>query len=225
MSDPLSISAGVAGLVSLAIGLSQVSYSYIKAFKGFSKAWSSYIRELSALTSILVQAQQAIEVGGVGHLLVARTPDIPGDIINECRIELESLKQKLSKTGIKKSIEALKWPFTESETQKTVEMLYRFNSIFSLALSVDNLYVCGSSIYFLSAKSWKRCLGSKLSRDPRSERRQTPSSMNIYKLSLVLTGFKTLSQKSFWTGSDLNLILNHSNRLVSSSVRVRDYTS
>ncbi|KAH0565278.1 hypothetical protein GP486_001328 [Trichoglossum hirsutum] len=141
MSDPLSISAGVAGLVSLAIGLSQVNYDYIKAVKGFSKAWSSYVRELSALTSILVQAQQAIEVGGVGHLLVARTPDIPNAIINECRIELESLKQKLSKTGIKKSIEALKWPFTESETQKTVEMLHRFNSAFSLALSVDNLYL------------------------------------------------------------------------------------
>jgi hypothetical protein len=145
MSDPLSVSASVAGLVSLAIGLSQVSYGYITAVKGSSKTWSSYIRELSALTLILIQAQQATEVEGVEHLLVARTPDIPNAIINECRVELELLKQKLSKTGIKKAVESLKWPFTESETQKTVETLHRFNSIFSSALSADNLYVCGSS--------------------------------------------------------------------------------
>jgi hypothetical protein len=141
MADLLGTAASVAGLVSLAIQLSQASYQYFNSTKGSSRAWSSYVRELSALTSVLVQLQQATEVEGIGHIVIARTPNVSNAVVEECRRELELLQGKLSKGGTKRKLEALKWPFTEPETKKKVDMLQRFNNIFSSALLADNLSV------------------------------------------------------------------------------------
>lgn len=55
IADPLSVADFVAGLVSLAIQLSQLSFQYVSSVTGSSKGWSSYIQELSTLTSVLLK--------------------------------------------------------------------------------------------------------------------------------------------------------------------------
>lgn len=71
MSDPISVAGTVAGLVSLALQLSQVSLQYVASVKNSSKAWSSYIRELSALTSALIRLQTASEAQECGSVLAS----------------------------------------------------------------------------------------------------------------------------------------------------------
>jgi len=145
MADPLSISASVAGLVGLAISLTQVSYQYATSVKGSSKAWSSYMQELSALTSVLLRLQAARDVQDRESIPTVREPEVSKTETDRCIHELQQLKtkldDKLAKRGIVGKLGALVWPFSEAETQKKVEMLHRYNSIFSSALLADNLYV------------------------------------------------------------------------------------
>jgi hypothetical protein len=143
MSDPLSVAGTIAGLVGVAIQLSQVSYQYVASIKGSSKAWSSYIQELSALTAVLLRLQAAAEVPERGSTLTIREPHVSADAVNECVSELQQVKTKLdaklARGGIMGKFEALAWPFSEMDTQKKVDMLHRFHSLFSSALLADNL--------------------------------------------------------------------------------------
>ncbi|KAK4212693.1 hypothetical protein QBC37DRAFT_401244 [Rhypophila decipiens] len=120
MADPLSTVASVAGLLSLAIQLSQLSFQYVASIKGSSKAWSSYIVELSSLTSVLLKAQQASDAADKHTIITASS--IPPSAIYECQAELSQLKailsEKLRKQGLRGKLEMLAWPFSESETEK-----------------------------------------------------------------------------------------------------------
>ena len=63
--------------------------------------------------------------------------------MKECKQELEQLKKTLEKkaarSGIRGKLETLAWYFSEPEVKEKVEMLHRYNGIFSSALVADNL--------------------------------------------------------------------------------------
>lgn len=143
MTDPLSAAGSVAGLVSLSIQLSQLSFQYVSSVTGSSKAWSSYIQELSTLTTVLLKHQQASEHAEAQNLPHSPpTPGVSTDTIRECHKELDSLKSTLSnrlaQRGLRRKLEMLSWPFSETETQKKVMMLHRFSSLFEFSLVADN---------------------------------------------------------------------------------------
>src|SRR5690242_20531387 len=97
MADPVSAAASVAGLASLAIQLSQVSYQYFSSLKGSSKAWGSYIQELSSLTAVLLKLQKACDNAAANNLShLFSTPALSTASIKECQAELDSLKTTLS---------------------------------------------------------------------------------------------------------------------------------
>jgi hypothetical protein len=144
MADPLSGVASVAGLASLAIHLSQLSFQYVSSLKGSSKAWSSYIQELSTLTSVLLKLQQACDSAGAQDFLhILPAPGLSSHSIRECHNELDSLKstlsEKLQRRGLRGKLEMLSWPFSEPDTQVKVSMLHRFSSLFGSSLVADNL--------------------------------------------------------------------------------------
>ncbi|KAF2033016.1 ankyrin [Setomelanomma holmii] len=146
MADPLSAVGSVAGLVSLAIQLAQLSYQYVSGIKGSSKAWSTYIQELSTLTSVLLKLQQASDHADAPNLAqILPSPGVSANSIRECHNELSDLKstlsEKLLKKGLRRKLEMLAWPFSEFETQKKVLMLHRFSSLFGSALVADSLTV------------------------------------------------------------------------------------
>lgn len=61
MGDPLSLAAGVVGLVSLTIQLLQVASKFKDGVKGVSKEVKFLIEELTALNSVLELLQKAWE--------------------------------------------------------------------------------------------------------------------------------------------------------------------
>ena len=142
MADPLSTAASVVGLVSLAIQLSQLSFQYVSAIKGSSKAWSSYIQELSALTSVLLKVQHASDGIKSLHAVTTR-PGISEATVRDCEAELGELKtvlsEKLQKRGIRGKLDMFAWPFSEADTDKKVQTLHRFCALFSSSLVADNL--------------------------------------------------------------------------------------
>lgn len=143
MADPLSVSASIAGLVGLAFSLSQVSYEFMTSVKGASRAWSSYMQELSALTSALLRVQAAREIQERNSVLAVREHQVSNAEISKCISELQELKNKLdgrlSKRGMAGKLGTLAWPFSEGDTKKKVDMLHRYHGIFSSALLADNL--------------------------------------------------------------------------------------
>lgn len=149
MADPFSAAASVAGLVSLAIQLSQLSFQYVSSVNGSSKAWSSYIQELSALTSVLLKVQQVSDAGdrvtserdlcaAMSGLALGISPAA----VWECAAELNQLKavlsEKLQKRGLRGKLEMLAWPFSEADTEKRVFILHRFSALFNSSLAADN---------------------------------------------------------------------------------------
>jgi hypothetical protein len=55
MADPLSISASVAGLLSLVIQVADGTYQYVSGARSASSTISSLLRELRALKTVLVR--------------------------------------------------------------------------------------------------------------------------------------------------------------------------
>jgi hypothetical protein len=140
MAEVLGIDSSIAGLASLVIQLSQISFQFSCDVKRASKSQSSYLQGLSALTSVLLCIQQA--TNGVDSEILPG-PSISRNAINKCHKQLESVKARLEKRLKKKKIlwtlKNLSWPFEEKETRDLVAMLHRYHSMFVAVLTEDIL--------------------------------------------------------------------------------------
>jgi hypothetical protein len=139
MAEALGIASGAAGLLSLAIEVTKLSYTYIASVQGAPKSLTSYIGELATLTSILLQLDDVIQSKKIN----SQNSQILNKALNNCRQEVEHLRAKLERKvsygGIKAKVAVLAWPLSESELQDKVNMLHRYNGIFSSALQADTL--------------------------------------------------------------------------------------
>jgi hypothetical protein len=94
MGDPLSLAAGIVGLVSLTIQLLQVANQFKNDVKGVSKEVGSLIEELNALNSVLELLNKAWEnkraPANIDFSALAR-------IEATCEIQLNELLEKLRK--------------------------------------------------------------------------------------------------------------------------------
>jgi hypothetical protein len=146
MTEALGIAASIAGLASLTIQITQISFQYVSDITSASKCQADYLQELSALTSVLLRLQQATSDPDISHLLASRDDTISTDAINNCNKQLEHVKSKLEKRSVAlaepgpfSKLKLLGWPFEEKETKKLVATLHRFHDIFLSALATDHL--------------------------------------------------------------------------------------
>ncbi|KAM0338385.1 hypothetical protein ACHAPU_011340 [Fusarium lateritium] len=141
MAEALGIASGAAGLLSLAIEVTKLSYTYIASVRGAPKSLTSYIGELATLTSVLLQLDDLVE----SKSIISQNSQILNKALNDCKQEVEQLRTKLERKvscgGIKAKVAALAWPLSESELQDKVNMLHRYNGIFSSALHADTLTI------------------------------------------------------------------------------------
>ncbi|KAI1052532.1 hypothetical protein LB507_009826 [Fusarium sp. FIESC RH6] len=141
MAEALGIASGAAGLLSLAIEVTKLSYTYIASVRGAPKSLTAYIGELTTLTSVLLQLENLIQA----RRLDSQNSQILSKALSDCKQEVEHLKAKLERKvsygRIKAKVAALVWPLSESELLDKVNMLHRYNGIFSSALQADNLTV------------------------------------------------------------------------------------
>ncbi|KAI1311980.1 hypothetical protein F5Y03DRAFT_261558 [Xylaria venustula] len=152
MSDPLSIAGTVAGLVSLALQLSQEAYRYVSGVKDASSTLSSFVQQLSALQNVFLGIQKALEdqVKHPNDTIRARKPDISETALKDCIHELQKAKahlaSKLGKGGLMGKLYAITWPFQEKEFEKKVQILSHFNDIFSTALGTETYAIASANL-------------------------------------------------------------------------------
>jgi hypothetical protein len=139
MAELLGIAASAAGLLGVAAQLAELTYKYVGSIREAQDTIGSYIQELATLTSAVLRLKNASNVQSVHHLLGDDRDE--GAIIKaleDCKREVGQLKDKLEKRSRGK-LAPLTWPFSESEVKKKVQMLQRYNTIFSSVLVADNL--------------------------------------------------------------------------------------
>lgn len=148
MAELIGVVSGVAGLVHLTLVVSQASHEYVQKVRNAPKTTLQYLREVLALSVVLLRLEEVLSLPGVATALSVDNDLLPKSLIAECQKELESIKQKLQKRTTPghgfKSIQALYWPFEEKEMKHIVENLARWNNIFTSLASTCGLFVLPS---------------------------------------------------------------------------------
>jgi VCBS repeat-containing protein len=143
MSDPLSISASVAGLLSLVIQVADGTYQYASSARNAPAAVAALLRELQALKTVLVKLDDLTH----NNLSLQAIPKRDANAVSlldikDCTAEIEKIHRKLGSRlnfrGKMKVVQHLIWPFLENKTLQMVQTLHSYVDIFHLALSIDS---------------------------------------------------------------------------------------
>ena len=145
MADPLSITAGVVGLLAFAGSTLTKGYSILQSLQDSKNDVNQLLIELSQLTGILM-AIEAQEKESNKRVDFSKTganaaPQILDSSISTCREMLEkvwNILHKLEKS--RRAVLAIKWQFLEPEVKKSIQEIERYKSIFILCLGVDVRY-------------------------------------------------------------------------------------
>ncbi|KAM0793863.1 hypothetical protein BDR22DRAFT_877766 [Usnea florida] len=137
--DPLSVAASVAGLVSLTFEISQTVGHYYKAVKDAPKSIQEIQQELSLMHSTLQQLEDLLRGPHMSRSSFAQSSVLTTAVFSCIQIN-EEISAKLAQPKpdrLSRSMEALKWPFSEKEVQKKLETLRRYTSTFQFSLNVE----------------------------------------------------------------------------------------
>ena len=145
MADPLSIAAGLVGLLAFAGSTLTKGYGILRSLQDSKNDLKQLLIELSQLTGILVaiEAQekdlkQKVSRDGRGDDAI---PHILDSSVSSCRKIVEkvwNLLQQLEKS--RRVALAIKWQFLEPEVKKSIQEIEHYKTVFILYLGVDLRY-------------------------------------------------------------------------------------
>lgn len=137
--DPLSIVAGVAGLMSLTLEVSHRITNFYQTAKHASKSIQDIQEELSLMQTILQQLKSLLQSADMETDSIAQTSVLTA-AIRSCGQTIESIAAKIPKSkpnAVSRAKDALRWPFNEKEVLKFLETLRRHISTFQFALTIE----------------------------------------------------------------------------------------
>ncbi|KAL8886795.1 MAG: hypothetical protein Q9215_005533 [Flavoplaca cf. flavocitrina] len=143
MADPLSLSFGIAGLVTLSERLFSRTLKYAKAVRNAPEEIRSLSEEIGALNGLLHRVQLlAREVEGqpVETSIQAYGLDSCHKTLDKIKIILDKHEGPATAKATMETVKRrLKWPFSTSEAKSLVEEIGRHKSTLSLALKADEI--------------------------------------------------------------------------------------
>jgi hypothetical protein len=145
MADPLSISASIAGLVTLADAIYRTSFKYAKSVKNAQQEVGDLATEARDLAGVLHRLSllaSALEADADDEEPVLRLHHVAACRKMLLRVELAISKATANFDSGKtreKVARALKWPFTSSETKEILDEVVRQKGTLSLALAADTM--------------------------------------------------------------------------------------
>lgn len=157
--DVLSISASIAGLVSLADIVFRTTTRYVKQVKESSKEVRALLNELkdfSVLLHSLSLVAYDLETFASTQSAPSHDPNLKVKLVFNCQTILNRIQANLedaerdmdSSSGIRRIQARLRWPFSASETKEFVQILQHHKSTINLAINADTLEklkICMSS--------------------------------------------------------------------------------
>ena len=142
MADPVSISASIAGLVSLADMVFSRIYRYVKAVNNASKDIAKLSSQIGALYGVLSSLRLVSDqLEDEAFNSTARV-----HLVHSCYQTLERLKSILDRDdtrlyqdqSFEKIKRKLRWPFTSAEVKDLTKEIEEHKSTLGLALNVDS---------------------------------------------------------------------------------------
>ena len=137
--DPLSIAAGIAGLITLAGELSRSLVAYGKAVKHEREDLQRLLTELSLLQSLLQRLDSFLRSSGVTGVTFHQTSALEASlaVCKETALDLNERLRKLEAVGLSRAVERLKWPFSAKEVATALDTLRRCASTFQFSLTLE----------------------------------------------------------------------------------------
>ncbi|KAH7355336.1 ankyrin repeat-containing domain protein [Rhexocercosporidium sp. MPI-PUGE-AT-0058] len=142
MSDPLSIAAGIAGLVTIADAVFSRTYQYAKCVKNAE----SQVKELGSMIQSLSGLLHSLELVLIELEKETTETNFRLHHVNSCRGTLTRIQRKLddnhpaSADGrFERIFKSLKWPFSQPETKELISEVGRHKATINVALSADGL--------------------------------------------------------------------------------------
>ncbi|OTA97061.1 hypothetical protein M434DRAFT_333222 [Hypoxylon sp. CO27-5] len=148
--DVLSISASIAGLVSLADLVFRTTTRYVKCVKGARSEVRDLLNEVKTFSILLhnlsLVAYDLENAPSSGDLVPPSSSNLKLHHLHDCRqilnrIErgLASLKDDLeSPSALSRLQGRLKWPFSSTETKEMIESIQRHKQTIDLAITADS---------------------------------------------------------------------------------------
>lgn len=137
--DPVSLSSGIAGLLTLAIQVSSVIADFAIAVKEGPEDIKELHQELLLLGEVLSQLQDFLHSEKVkGRSFDSNS--VMQSAISSCKVRIERIGDKLRPSvGGKMSrlIDRLKWPFESKEVAEMVTNLRSYTQAFQFALTIE----------------------------------------------------------------------------------------
>ncbi|KAF2197628.1 ankyrin [Delitschia confertaspora ATCC 74209] len=140
MTEPLSIASSIAGLLSLTIQVTRISYGFISDVRSASSTQKEYLREISALNEVLLRSEEAALSLERGILTTSRPVHLSNVVIDDCKRQLEDLLADLAKPT-----SSILWPIKDKSLKNRIENLQRFRSVFSGFLTAQTLITASAT--------------------------------------------------------------------------------
>lgn len=137
MGDPFVLATGIAGLISLALEVTQITCQYVNGVRNAAKEINHLLAELSALVNVLRRLycflqDSRINKSNFNHTSVLFLTH------RACDEQLQALRSSLLKrSNGHRMIKSLTWPFVKREHQETVLAIHRWVQIFQFALTIN----------------------------------------------------------------------------------------
>ncbi|KAL1631207.1 hypothetical protein SLS56_004454 [Neofusicoccum ribis] len=144
-ADPLSISASIAGLVTLADVVFIRTFKYVQSVKGAEKEISSLANELQSLSGVLHSLH--LRIGQLDNYTNTHNASFRPQLIDSCLRLLIKVRDKLEKHNpgaqgqemTDSSMRRLKWPFSVANTKELITDIERHKGTLAMALSADTM--------------------------------------------------------------------------------------
>ena len=146
MSDPISLATGIAGLISLSLGVTKAAHQYIHGVRKSSKYIEDFLQELAALTDVLRQLEAFLKKDEAGERSFDQT-SVLVKTYEACRSSLEKTQSTLQRRiNEHKLLKALTWPFVDKEHQQVILAILRWIHTFQFALTIDGCVLLSKTV-------------------------------------------------------------------------------
>lgn len=144
MSDPLSVSASIAGLISISDLIFRAVFKYARAAKNAKSDIQSLADEINGLATVLRSLQAlASDLESEGDTF---DPALRIHCLSHCTKTFDKIEQRvkrasdsLGRSKLEGIARQLKWPFSASETKELLGELSRHKETITIALSADSM--------------------------------------------------------------------------------------
>jgi hypothetical protein len=158
--DPLSFSAGIAGLLSLTIEITKLTYEYVSGVKDAPKAAQTMLTEITAIENILRDLRNKVLLNpdvSTAFRSASMNHAARLQLLGQCEGDLAALLKVLEKNNTLapkfSGLQRLKWPFKETEMQDKLTRLRWFQSQLATLASHDTLMT--STLTLQEVQSWR----------------------------------------------------------------------